>query len=270
MKPAENKVVLYADMLGFASLTEEHPIDLDQLAALEKPALTFASILSGKRANRLMDVFRSFHHRLKWAVEGARMSYPFTAISFSDSAFIAMNNLHEAVGFAVGLIQSLLDVAVPIRIGVAHGTFSAVRFRSDLTTDSGEHAAHFLGTGVVRAHAAEGCGVKGMRILLHPSAVALLGDNTHNPPDAKRRVQCLQLPEAERENKAKISHEVDYWPLQPTARAKAWHCLQDMWDAAPEAAQIHYMATAQAIDRMRISHGSAPLKNLRRRTLPRE
>ena len=70
--------------------------------------------------------------------------------------------------------------------GIAYGTFSAVRFRSDVTLEGGDHAAYFLGTGVARAHAAETCGIKGIRILLHPSAAALLADPEHNPSGPRR------------------------------------------------------------------------------------
>lgn len=81
-----------------------------------------------------------------------------------------------------------------MRAGIAYGTFAAVRFRSDVTLDGSDHAAHFLGTGVVRAHAAETCGIKGIRILLHPSAAALLADPQHNAPlPEKRRVHYAKL-----------------------------------------------------------------------------
>jgi hypothetical protein len=42
-----------------------------------------------------------------------------------------------------------------------------------------------------------------------------------------------------------------------------------MWDAAPQYALKHYQMTAEAINRMRIGQGELVLKNLRRRTLPR-
>jgi len=66
-----------------------------------------------------------------------------------------------------------------------------------------------------------------------------------------------------------VRYEIDYWRFRPTAESKAWHSLQDMWDSAPQSALIRYEATAQAINRMRMSQGEADLKNLRHRTLPR-
>lgn len=38
---------------------------------------------------------------------------------------------------------------------------------SDASTQVAFHVSQFLGLGVIRAHAAEQCGAKGMRILLH-------------------------------------------------------------------------------------------------------
>jgi hypothetical protein len=38
---------------------------------------------------------------------------------------------------------------------------------------------------------------------------------------------------------------------------------------APDFASEHYQATANAIDRMRVSQGEVPLTKVRRRTLPR-
>jgi hypothetical protein len=83
---------------------------------------------------------------------------------------------------AMELVRWLLPDRVLVRVGIAHGSFEAVRFRSDVTADSGDHAAHFLGTGVVRSHEAEKCGIKGIRILLHSSVVPLLHDASYMRP----------------------------------------------------------------------------------------
>ena len=134
----------------------------------------------------------------------------------------------------------------------------------------GDHAAHFLGTGVVRAHATETCGIKGIRVLLHPSAVPLLNDPTHNPPlPDKDRIRYLECSAEENNNKAGVRHEIDYWRFRPTVEAATWRALQDMWDVAPPSALKHYQATAEAINRMRIGQGEPALSNVRRRTLPR-
>jgi hypothetical protein len=157
-------------------------------------------------------------------------------------------------------------------MGIGYGTFAALRFRSDITVDSGDHAAQFLGTAVVRAHAAETCGIKGLRILIHPSVMPLLNDIHHNPVPVyglSHPLRHLECSEKEQLNKANVLREIDYWHFTPTRESEAWRGLQDMWNKAPLSEVEHYEVTAEAINRMRIAQGHEPLKNLRRRSLPR-
>jgi hypothetical protein len=286
-KVGDTRAVLFADVLGFASLTEQCALELDRIQRSDRPLWNLQEwpstnlpwnveniekILGSRRVNPLTHAFTGFHQYLKLIIQFAQMKHPLTAITFSDSAFIATTYLFEAVNIAVDLLQSLLKQRIPLRIGIAHGSFSAVRFRSDITVDGGDHAAHFLGSGVVRSYRTESCRINGLRILLHPTAVSLLNDPEHTPQTTKDRFSYLECSDEERsnpENKENVGCEIDYWHLKPTAEKDAWHALQDMWSAAPEYAIKHYEATAGAIDRMRISQGEPPLKRLRRRTLPR-
>jgi len=266
----DNKVVMFVDVLGFASLTEAYPVEPDLIEASDRPLSWNIDMILTSRDNPLTQTFTRFHHFLKATIDLAKMRHPVTAITFSDSAFIATTHLFEAVKVAVDLFRFLLRYRVSVRIGIAHGSFAAIRFRSDVTVTGGDHAAHFLGTGVVRSHAASTCGIKGLRLLLHPSAVPLLSDSTHNPPlHHKDRIQYLQCSEEESSNPAGVQYEIDYWRFKPTAEAEAWHAFQDMWDVAPQDVLKHYQATAEAINRMRIAQGEPGINNLRRRTLPR-
>ncbi len=269
---SSNRVVVFADMLGFAALTEANPIDLRMLHAHSRPlSMTLDDILK-KPKNPLTAAFSNFHNSLKSAIEMAEMGHPLTAITFSDSLFIATTYLFEATSFAVNLAQAMLSQKVPVRMGIAFGSFAALRFRSDVSADGGDHAAQFLGTAVVRAYQAERCGIKGMRILLHPSIEALLADSTHNPaspPIGTSPVRPLECSTTERANKVGVRYELDYWDLAATKERSTWHGLQDMWAVAADSVREHYQATAEAINRMRTTQGEAPLKKLRRRTLPR-
>lgn len=178
----DNKVVLFVDILGFAELTEAYSIDLDLFKAEDRVFTGFTLDTIHKiSANKLAHTFSGFHRSLRETLNFAHMSHPLTAITFSDSAFIATTYVYETVNIAINLIQSLLRRGIPVRMGIGYGSFAALRFRSDITSDSGDHAAQFLGTAIVRAHAAETCGIKGLRILLHPSVVPLLDDINHNP-----------------------------------------------------------------------------------------
>lgn len=269
----DNRVVLFADVLGFAALTEGYPIDLHLLKASDRvlsPLTNIDTILETNR-NRLVHTFSGFHRSLRAVLDLASMSHPLTAVAFSDSAFVAATHAYEALNIAIDLIHSLLSQSIPARIGVGYGSFAALRFSSDITSDSGDHVAQFLGTAVVRAYAAEACGIKGLRILLHPSVMPLLDDASHNPlPPTRQRhpLHHLACSEQESMNKAGVQHEIDYWHLAPTKEAQAWRELQDMWSNAPMSEVKHYEATAEAIDRMRIAQGHEPLNSLRRRTLP--
>ena len=268
MTTIENRVVLFVDLLGFAALTEGNPLDLEAIKHSQKPLSGSIDQLLTADRNPLTRAFTQFHHTMKWAIELAQMKHPLTAITFSDSAFIATTKLSESVGVATYILQSLLRARVPARAGIAYGSFSAVRFRSDVSVEGGDHSAHFLGTGVVRSHAVESCGIKGLRILLHPSAAALL-DNQDHRPSHDQKISYVACSPEESANALGVQFEIDYWRFKPTAESEAWRALQDMWNAAPQVALPHYEATAQAINRMRVSQGEQPVLNLRRRTLRR-
>lgn len=270
---SSNRVVLFADILGFAALTEANPIDIRMLHAhgqFPQSPEAFEEMTS--HMNPLTEAFSHFPNSLKWAIMTAKIAHPLTAITFSDSVFIATKYLFEAARFANDLARSMLSAKVPVRMGIAFGSFAALSFRSDISAAGGDHAAQFLGTGVVRAYGAEKCGIKGMRVFLDPSVESLLTDRIHNPPShpiSSTPVRPLEVSNAERANKAGVRYEVDYWDLATTKERRAWHCLQDMWAVAPGSANAHYQATAEAINRMRIAQGEAPLADLHRRTLPR-
>jgi hypothetical protein len=133
-----DKAVLFADLLGFASLTEQYPLELDRVRHSDRPLWHLENMIGSPPANPLTHAFTRFHQSLKWTIQFAQMSHPLTAITFSDSAFIATTYLFEAVSIAVDLVQSLLKQRVPMRVGIAYGSFSAVRFRSDVTVDTGD------------------------------------------------------------------------------------------------------------------------------------
>lgn len=86
---------------------------------------------------------------------------------FSDSAFIAFEHPIDGLVFCQRVMRKMIRGGVPVRMGVAHGSFKPLRFKTDLARDITLHSSYFLGSGVVKAHAAESSGVSGLRILLH-------------------------------------------------------------------------------------------------------
>ncbi len=269
MSQGLSRVVLFADMLGFASLTEGHSIEKKEIMRAEKPLSWIDNGFPDYSPNQLTKAFVDFHKTVKWAVNLVQMRCSATAVTFSDSVFVATPYLYQAVEVACYLTGSLIKAGIPLRAGIAFGTFEAIRFRSDVSADEGDHAAQFLGTGVVWSSRAERCGIKGCRILLHPSVERLLHDSNHAPNrtnDAFRYIECSSK---EQNNSVGVRFEIDYWNFRKLSERQAWRSFQKMWDASPEKHEIHYAATAAAIDRMRVAQGEKPLDSLRRRTMPR-
>jgi hypothetical protein len=265
-----DRFLVFADMLGFATLTEENAIDIARLRISSHPGSWNWDDIVSKPKNPLTEAFSSFHSAVKGGITIAEIHEAVTAITFSDSVFFAGANLPIVAGFAIDLAHSLLCLKVPVRMGLAKGSFAALRFRSDVSLDGGDHAAQFLGTAVVRAHRAEACGVKGMRILVHPSIESMFGERLIvSSSTLARQLQFLPLPQEQLANSAGVNYELGYWDLATTKEEKAWHSLQDMWDKVPDSEAVHYSATAEAINRMRMGLGEESLKRLRRRTLPR-
>ena len=258
----KDRAVLFIDLLGFAKLTELNTLDFDALRRRQHILISLGDSVARPR-NPLTDTFAHFHYTLKWAIELAQMSHPLTAITFSDSAFIVTSTLPRCIAVAVHMVQSLLQSEIPARAAIAWGSFATIRLKSDIIGEWGEHSAHFLGTGIVFSTAAEKCGIKGIRILLHPTAAARVIDA---PTSQQILVPCSPV---EQSNSIGVQYEIDYWSFKPTAEVGAWRSLQNMWLAAPASEVTHYEATAQAINRMRVAQGEEPLSNLRRRTLPR-
>ena len=253
--------VVFADMLGFAQLTLQHPPSEDDFTSFERPEVNDflrASLEKGE-ASPLVSSFVCFHTAVDEAVFNARRAGgPVTSVAFSDSAFMACENIHTATQFASSLLNKLLPMGVMVRVGIAHGTFTAIRFRADVGLNSGDHAAQFLGTGVVRAYsAAERSGFKGARILLHPSIQAdpaggLYLQLAQTGPFWKP----IEVSDDESRNTMGIKYEMNYLGRHDRNLYKGVYRASQ--SAPPEAAK-HYEDTFKAMNRMRKKLGRDPV-----------
>jgi hypothetical protein len=153
---------------------------------------------------------------------------------------------------------------VPARAGIAIGTFETLRFKTDLKLDSGEHASHFLGTGVVKAFQAESCGIKGMRVLIHPSMEPLLNK------EFNADIIIQDCGSHEIDNIVGVSKELNYWTYNISDEKKAWRSFREMWSSSPQKALIHYEATANSIQNMRIARGYPQINNFNKVTISRK
>src|SRR5258707_2205071 len=67
--PPPNRVVVFADMLGFSALMESYPVDIRMLTMHDRPlSATLESILS-QPTNPLTEAFSRVHFALKWAID---------------------------------------------------------------------------------------------------------------------------------------------------------------------------------------------------------
>lgn len=262
----KDKIVMFLDILGFANLTLENKLDIEAIKDSGGPMYKqMDRIFTGRNTqNKLTEVFSSFHRTLDGGLNLARLQCYFTSITFSDSAFIGTNNLNDAVSVINNLMCGFLRYGVPVRAGIALGAFEAIRFKSDIMPDSGEHASHFLGTGVIQACQAESCGIKGMRILIHPSIEELFEKIPNN------NLLLQDCDNSEIDNRIGVKKEINYWDYNVTDEKTAWGMFQKMWKEAPGESKKHYEVTANAIQKMRIAKGYPLIKNLNRVSISRK
>lgn len=252
-----DKVVAFVDMLGFSSLTEAHRVEPEVLEELQRPGAIEFLTASLEGSNTLSERFIRFHLLIDEAVRHARLTEDASSITFSDCAFYAADKLHSVVDYAVDVMHRSLKERIPVRIGIACGEFLVVRIKADFGMANQDHVVQFLGSGVSRAHATEHSGIKGMRILLHPSVIPLYTEHwyrDHLGPVARKYYRRIPLPAGERDNRANVEYEINYiW--HPRHDEDYWNAIQDLRDAASPTAQEHYVATISAVNRMRLELG---------------
>ena len=170
-EPFETTFVLFVDMLGFAALVEKEGDELNELS----PIFTGVELYSPSPAESLLGYrFVNFHRCLNQARVRLQELGAGTAIVFSDSAFFRIDSIENAIHIARTLMFELVTSEVPVRMGLARGSYRMLRFLTDSSAHVSFHMSQFLGTGVVRAYETERCGVPGLRILLHPDLEPLL------------------------------------------------------------------------------------------------
>src|SRR5688572_18466977 len=101
--PAPKKIVLFADMLGFASLTEQYPLEPDSFrdAMTSSPEELDELIYRYGELNPLAHNFFKFHQIVESCLRDANCSEPHEAIVFSDSMFVAGNWLYSVLDLSV-------------------------------------------------------------------------------------------------------------------------------------------------------------------------
>lgn len=250
-------IVVFADILGFADLV----LDLEpRIGVIDYAYYSATGIeklheeLGGRTEDPLTSAFVCFHRLLDLQIETLMRSDPIESVVFSDAAYVAFRDPSIASEFAVRLMRDLIRFGVPARMGVSTGTFRAVRLATDVAEGLRRHSSQFLGTGVVRAYRAESCGLKGMRIFVHPDAQLT--------EDYPGELVSVAASAGYADRRIPVERELNYLhphpPWIPQAdgakRPSDYEALRaavtEMGRHAPKAAQIHYAETLAALGRM--------------------
>jgi len=250
--PNENeRYVLFADILGFADFIEtqedlphddrwQQEILLSRPKSIQKPGVVNYRIRESW--------FISFHRAVyQVAARGVVTLGDHTVVAFSDSVFVMSDKAEGVLAAARALMRLCLGMGVPVRMGIGYGAWRELRFSSAFTRRIRNHAAQFLGSGVVRAYRAESRGGKGMRIFVHHSAAGSF-----------QSLDLVRLPTSETSPHA--SHEVNYFK-KPRRQSKNYLDermpnkdillnLDGLREMFPEK-RAYYNATFAAIKRMR-------------------
>jgi hypothetical protein len=237
--------VAFGDMLGFAQLVLDQP-DTDEVR-LARAVLDWhrrgKSKVAGGRP--LEDRFVRFHNILNGLLDELRFNQRLTSVVFSDSFFVVADDGDSILALCAQMMRVMLMNDVPMRIGVAYGSFCLLESRQSTDPTRRFHTVQFLGKGVVNAHRAESKGLKGMRVGLHQSVIER--DPTLLPDVA------IELPEEQWY--ADCRHELNYihpqlMPIDPSTQdliAK----VNEMRSKPENLGSIeHYDSTVQAVARM--------------------
>jgi hypothetical protein len=167
------RYVLFADLLGFGSLVTDNEASVHVLSPrLGTPSKEEREALAA--GDKLVATFRGFHTAVEEQCK-LHVRRDSKAIIFSDSVFLTLYHLPDIMGFARGLMWKLLTKKIPARIAIAQGSFSTLRYASDIAGDAAIYSTQFLGTGVVRAYRAERT-VKGIGISIDETVQAGAGE----------------------------------------------------------------------------------------------
>jgi hypothetical protein len=203
----------------------------------------------------LTRTFAAFHRTLDIRISELINADPLQSIVFSDSAFVVFRDLNTAIYFAQSFMRDLISFRVPVRMGIGRGTFRGLRLTTDISDEVRRHSSQFLGTGVIRAHEAESCGLKGLRIFIHPD-VEMAEDwpgDFCEVPDATPQLKMARPVTRELNY---CEHDPDFTP-RPGAQTleeadtELAAAVTEMMLAAPEGARIQYSQTLAALTRMR-------------------
>jgi hypothetical protein len=166
------KYVLFLDLLGFTAFVRssfqkkaEETDDREKEFELAQKQFKIAQAEVDRE-------YRRFHEHLEELLRRPvrRGKSPAMSLVFSDCAYVVFDRPKDAERFAVHAMRSFLLNDMPVRMGLSYGSFTNYEFKTGVLPNGHlMFAAPFMGTAVVDSYRAESSGIKGMRILVHPS-----------------------------------------------------------------------------------------------------
>lgn len=235
------RTLLFVDVLGFGAITEEcgHRV---RHSESERYVITETTEMQGRinRFNNVLDKF-AFDECMNGHVQ---------AMLFSDCAFVVFETSLEAALSAAALMRNFIKRGVPVRMGLGRGTFYDLEYSTKTNGAVLVSKSRFMGTAVVRAHAAEECEGKGMRIFLGASVEPDL-------PAINSRLKTLPLPEPLSGVKGELGYLHEPGPLFKHDQIEAGD--RELFENVlalrnpdwPPHIQKHYSDTLAAMNRMR-------------------
>jgi hypothetical protein len=248
--------LVFVDMLGFAALTEKFPTRLID---------TSNEQFKGTSTSPASNQFNRFNRILEVSVQRQSLYGRVRAMLFSDCAFLEFENSLLASLTATELIRDFILEKVPVRMGIGRGTFYPFKFSTDITDSTIVTRSLFVGTAVVRAHAAERCGGKGLRIFVHPSVTPELAV-------VRQRIKTIALVTSFKDAQWELDFLYEPRPAQEKpapeeADQDLFEAVQEMKDETmPTKAKRHYIETIKAMNRMRKENNRPPIISHGRRS----
>ena len=242
----DSPFVLFLDLLGFSKLVEAHPHSLVRTTDWKDPIINVGVFRTPSSS-----LYNRFHDVLDSAIAPQPTgTKPDRALIFSDCAFLVFETALQCAIATGRIMRHCVRQQVPVRMGLAQGTFVPVRFGSDWVSDFSIVRAMFSGTGVVWSNLAERRGGKGCRVFIHrlaqkaftePEFIRTLPLPT---PNAITETElCYLYPDTGADAQDPIEEDVTLWRAVETMRQASEPMEVDI--------ALQYSETFAALNRMR-------------------
>jgi hypothetical protein len=163
---------VFADLLGFSAITRGLPSD-STFVWNETPG--HERYPSTPAENLAVAAQSALHQFWQWqsAMPLRKPVKPEFQALFSDCGFVLYKNIEPAIAYAVNLMRIMVGHFIPIRCGIAEGSF--LIWSRDATNEPWlMHNAIFLGSAITRSAEAERSPQKGLGIFIDDSALAAI------------------------------------------------------------------------------------------------